>query len=161
MALAAYFGKQNTEKKHNEETTGKPYLCYLIQCPTGRCYVGMTNNFPRRIRQHNGEIKGGAKRTRGRGRWKPVLTVHGFHNKIQALQFEWAWQKARPRKWSLLGWLQRLRTVMGRQKWTGNSPWASTVPLKIVIRRPRVDLSDFRFACVIEPNDESLITKGK
>ncbi|CAE7852226.1 unnamed protein product [Symbiodinium necroappetens] len=46
----------------------------------------------RRLRQHNGEIKGGARKT---DRWKPwnmVLCVWGFPGKVLALQFEYAWQ---------------------------------------------------------------------
>ncbi|KAG8461092.1 hypothetical protein KFE25_003661 [Diacronema lutheri] len=74
----------------------KVYSCYLLRsCGSegrGRTYIGFTVNPLRRLRQHNGEIKGGARRT---SRWKPwelVLVVHGFSNKIIALQFEYAWQ---------------------------------------------------------------------
>ncbi len=150
MALAAYFASEEKEKDKESD----PYLCYLIQCPTGRCYVGMTNNFCRRLRQHNGDIKGGAKRTRNRGPWRPVVTVHGFDNKIQALQFEWAWQKARPRKWSMLGWLERLQTVMRRRRWTGNAPLASTVPLFLHVHKRNVCLLHLQLGCVIEDKSQ-------
>ena len=38
------------------------YLVYIIKSDN-KSYVGMTNNFDRRIRQHNKEIKGGARYT--------------------------------------------------------------------------------------------------
>jgi len=56
-------------------------------------YVGSTNCLARRLRQHNGEIAGGAKRTarvllRG-GVWVRELSVSGFPDARAALQFEW------------------------------------------------------------------------
>ena len=59
--------------------------------PTLRTYVGITNNHERRIRQHNGEIVGGAKyttRTKG-GVWKFVYLVSGFPNGSVAAQWEY------------------------------------------------------------------------
>ena len=41
------------------------YLVYLIKCDN-LSYIGMTNDFTHRIRQHNQEIKGGAKYTKKR-----------------------------------------------------------------------------------------------
>lgn len=50
---------------------------------------------PPRLRRHNGLIKGGAKRTRIRGRpWEFLCVVHGFLTKRDALVFEWHWQKS-------------------------------------------------------------------
>ena len=38
------------------------YLVYILKSDK-YSYVGMTNDFLRRFRQHNGELKGGAKYT--------------------------------------------------------------------------------------------------
>ncbi len=37
---------------------------YLLKCANGSLYCGITNDLKKRLRQHNGEIKGGAKYTR-------------------------------------------------------------------------------------------------
>ena len=52
-------------------------------------YVGITNDLKKRIRQHNGEIKGGAKYTKDRGTgWKYALIVSGL-TKSSAYSFEY------------------------------------------------------------------------
>jgi predicted GIY-YIG superfamily endonuclease len=63
---------------------------YLIASTISkRTYVGYTNNMTRRLRQHNGEIKGGAKTTRNGRPWVLIATVQGFPDRRTALQFEW------------------------------------------------------------------------
>jgi len=50
------------------------YIIYILVNTVNTCtYVGMTNNSTRRLRQHNGELVGGAKYTtsrKGLGEWK-------------------------------------------------------------------------------------------
>jgi predicted GIY-YIG superfamily endonuclease len=64
---------------------------YLLQAiGSDKAYVGYTSNLARRIRQHNREIKGGAKRTRF-NQWRMVCHVSGFTSMCEALRFEWMW----------------------------------------------------------------------
>ena len=51
------------------------YYCYILINSNNHTYVGSTNNLARRLRQHNGEIVGGAKSTRGKGPWRFLFTV--------------------------------------------------------------------------------------
>ncbi|EEH54504.1 uncharacterized protein MICPUCDRAFT_7646, partial [Micromonas pusilla CCMP1545] len=73
--------------------------CYLLAslnpAMKGRSYVGFTVNPPRRIRQHNGALSAGAKKTRKLRPCEMLVVVHGFLSDVQALQFEWAWQNPR------------------------------------------------------------------
>ncbi len=39
---------------------------YLLQCADGTLYTGIATDLTRRLRQHNGELAGGPKYTRGR-----------------------------------------------------------------------------------------------
>ena len=71
------------------------YICYLI---TNNCktYIGSTNNFKKRIRQHNGEITGGAKYTtnfKNDTDWYPIILIGGFE-KSTALSFEWRMKRS-------------------------------------------------------------------
>ena len=50
-------------------------------------YVGVTTDIQRRLRQHNGELAGGAAATAGR-QWRVAASFQGFDSKHHALQFE-------------------------------------------------------------------------
>lgn len=69
------------------------HYCYTIVNDTGRTYTGYTVLPKRRLRQHNGELVGGAKSTSGRGPWRFVfcLTSPDFDNH-KGLSCEW-WLK--------------------------------------------------------------------
>jgi len=49
------------------------YYVYIVRCADGSLYTGITTNLTRRLRQHNGEIRGGAKYTRSK---RPVEIVY-------------------------------------------------------------------------------------
>lgn len=81
------------------------YCCYLIMDSISqRTYIGISNNFDKRLRQHNCEIKGGAKyTTRQKGDWRPAMIVEGFKDKSDALKFEWSAKRAENRKTVISG----------------------------------------------------------
>ena len=59
----------------------KKWCCYIIE-NSGFTYCGASNDVYRRLRCHNGEIKGGAKYTTSKGRgWEIVCIIHGFPDK--------------------------------------------------------------------------------
>nr|GEZ49353.1 structure-specific endonuclease subunit slx1 [Tanacetum cinerariifolium] len=61
---------------------------YLILStnPPIKTYVGVTNNFSRRLKQHNGELKGGAKASQAGRPWICACIIHGFETKSEVLQ---------------------------------------------------------------------------
>ena len=73
------------------------YYVYLLLCSSNATYVGATVNLDRRLRQHNGEIEGGAIATTSkvnRGEtWIRACHVEGFPSWQAALQFEWRWKQ--------------------------------------------------------------------
>lgn len=70
-----------------------PSFCYLLQSDEGnRTYIGATTNFQRRLRQHNGELAGGARATRGQ-HWSLQRLYGGFATWNSALSFEWHWKR--------------------------------------------------------------------
>lgn len=68
------------------------YFVYIIKGINSnnrtKYYIGYTNNLYRRIRQHNREIKGGAKATAGY-KWSYVGIIANINNNIEGLQIEW------------------------------------------------------------------------
>ncbi|KAI0543604.1 GIY-YIG catalytic domain-containing protein [Xylaria curta] len=70
------------------------YTVYILRSTVQHAslYIGSTPNPPRRLKQHNGEAKGGAVRTSRNSRrpWEMVALVSGFPGMVAALKFEWA-----------------------------------------------------------------------
>ena|SRR3989344_8671442 len=108
------------------ELISAKYVVYLLESH-GKTYIGCTNNKERRLRQHNGELVGGARFTRKYRPWKLVCYVDGFEARKHALQFEWAWKHVRsPCR------IAALHTVLERERWTCNAPISSQFVLQIV-----------------------------
>ena len=74
-----------------------PAFVYLLLCSDNTTYVGATVNLEKRLRQHNGEITGGAVMTTSKVKngktWSRVCYVSGFPDWRAALQFEWRWKQ--------------------------------------------------------------------
>ena len=71
------------------------HMCYVLKSLSKKIYVGYTIDFNRRIRQHNGEIVGGAKKTEKARPWTPICKIKGFYDKSSALRFEWRIQHSK------------------------------------------------------------------
>jgi len=87
-------GIVNTVQKDdvkNKILTECKYFCYIIANDKDRTYNGYTTNLARRLRQHNGEICGGARATHNRGPWRyvAILTSMGWKNTSTAMKHEW------------------------------------------------------------------------
>ena len=80
-------------------TTPSAWLVYLLECADATLYCGITTNISRRLHQHNGQIAGGARYTRGR---RPVRLVASrtCDGKSEALRLEKA-VKSRARNHTL------------------------------------------------------------
>jgi predicted GIY-YIG superfamily endonuclease len=109
------------------------HYCYLLQSIPNprRTYVGYTVDPKRRLRQHNGEIKGGAKKTRKGRPWRMICYIGGFPDERTALQFEYA--NHHPKcKGSGLGWrLRNMERFLRDGGWTRTSPPIHTLSLTL------------------------------
>ena len=72
-----------------------PHLCYILKSAkhlSNYTYNGYTVNIQRRIRQHNGEITGGARTTKAKRPWEYIMIIASSDeafNKNRALSLEW------------------------------------------------------------------------
>ncbi|KAK8481089.1 hypothetical protein V6N13_046022 [Hibiscus sabdariffa] len=72
----------------------KAWCVYLILSTNApiKTYVGVTNNFSRRLKQHNGELSGGAKASRAGRPWVCACLIQGFNDQSEACEFESKWK---------------------------------------------------------------------
>ncbi|PCH76670.1 MAG: endonuclease [Planctomycetota bacterium] len=78
---------------------------YLLSSALGEStYVGISTNVERRLRAHNGEIVGGAKRTRGGRPWRLLKVFGPYESRSQAQAAEHQLKRLRgPRRLSWKG----------------------------------------------------------
>jgi structure-specific endonuclease subunit SLX1 len=101
------------------------HYCYILYNDNNnKTYNGYTVNPLRRIRQHNSEIKGGAKyTTKSKVEWKYLLIIESEQfDKNNALCFEWMLKyptrkKPKPREFQgIMGRLKSLPLVLSYEK---------------------------------------------
>jgi putative endonuclease len=76
---------RNRNMPQNEET-----FIYILQSTVNekKSYVGVTNSLPRRLRQHNGDLAGGARYTHSNRPWR-FSAIFVVANRHDALSIEW------------------------------------------------------------------------
>tara|TARA_B100001059_G_scaffold81079_1_gene78997 strand:- start:404 stop:886 length:483 start_codon:yes stop_codon:yes gene_type:complete len=107
------------------------WYCYILRNKLEKfknnTYNGSTNNPMRRLRQHNEEIKGGARATHGKGgAWEICVMLSGFPDHINALSCEWRMKcpSGRPGKreskyHGVKGRVSSLNDILQLPRWTG------------------------------------------
>jgi len=89
------------------------HVCYILQSTVvNKIYVGYTINVTHRLRQHNGEIVGGAKKTKYGRPWRIICVIKGFFEVSAALRFEYRMQHGNRKKNDLLAVLKHLQNLI-------------------------------------------------
>ena len=89
------------------------FNCYLLasQRCIGHSYIGSSTDPHYRLRQHNGEVVGGARATSMKRPWRHHTVVRGFATHKNSLSFEWHWKH--PRRSTILKSLVRGMNTVG------------------------------------------------
>jgi predicted GIY-YIG superfamily endonuclease len=107
------------------------WYCYILRNKLeqfkNNTYNGSTNNPMRRLRQHNEEIKGGARATHGKGgAWEICAMLSGFPDHINALSCEWRMKcpsgkpgKREAKYQRVKGRISSLNDILPLERWTG------------------------------------------
>ena len=120
----------------NMDISDREWIVYCLESYDNKCsYIGSTNHPYKRLRQHNGLIKGGAKYTNKRRPWFPVIIVQGFLNRSQACQFEWAWKHIRisGKRGGLKRRIKNLYHLIYKKRWTLSSINSRNIHLHITL----------------------------
>jgi predicted GIY-YIG superfamily endonuclease len=111
---------------------------YLLATADGAAtYIGQTVNFARRLRQHRGEISGGARATRGR-HMEPVAVVRGPLTLTQRLWLERRWKMTRcAGPTAVARRLRSLDRVLAMDRWFRRQPDGDVAALRPLLRVER------------------------
>jgi len=122
------------------------WVCYcLLREDSGATYIGATIDMAHRIRQHNCEIKGGAKFTSSAVKnghtWTLLCTVGRFPDMQTALQFEWMWKHVTRTKYMrhpvILRRVKAVIDLINSDKSSSKSRnYNEFEPLKIIVYNP-------------------------
>ena len=79
----------------DEQSKSEWFVYVLVSARGDRTYVGISTDPLRRLREHNGEISGGARSTRGGRPWTLARTVGPVADRAEAQRLEHALKKKR------------------------------------------------------------------
>ena len=105
------------------------YLVYILKSDN-HTYIGMTNDFFRRWKQHNKILKGGAKATSRRENWSPICIIDGFPTLKEACQCEWKLKRVKGHKKRVANVYDHL---LFKERWTSKSPIIKEQDLSIFV----------------------------
>ena len=115
-------------------------ICYFLTNKTNPkyTYVGITNKFSRRIREHNSGK--GAQYTKRYKTWFYFIHVCGFESRRVCAQFEWAMKHKRKGCGGIKGRIRTLEHLLTVDNWTKSAP--NTCEMNLVIK---VRMSEERY----------------
>lgn len=132
------------------------WFCYILfsinpKYPNST-YIGKTNDLDRRLRQHNGEIAGGARATKSKQPYDFLCKICGFETEKQALQYEWKFKhpdRKRKHNSKYSGITGRLRAV---EHVLLNYPLPETTNIDIFVHKDYIHLFGLADGqiCVVE-----------
>lgn len=87
------------------------YFVYILRSTVApRTYVGMTSDVTRRLRQHNGELVGGARYTRVGRPWVIALVLGPYDTRSIACRVEWRAKRFRgAERFKVRAWVSELK----------------------------------------------------
>ena len=127
----------------------KNWYVYILQNNyephQNRTYCGYTNNLDKRLKQHNGIIKGGAKYTTAFGNksWKFFIIIKGITDKKQALQLEWKIKHFKKNSNGLIGKANVINTILQSKKW-------KKINLHVLIDENFIDLINYKYVHILK-----------